>query len=455
MTPSFATQSRCARRLAHGLARAASRRSRSFLPSTSCSTATRRRSSSLAARAPRQREAGRRLRRRVLARQVRADQRDLLRRHRPPHPAGDAGTHDDVPGRARLGRGRGGRRLSLLPIETRLEGPVARRAARASRAPGGAFRSTSTIPSSSRESLQEVTRTEWVTRGPGARARLLGRRGTRRQPAVRRRGPGRGAGLAPRADQLPASAAQAGPGRARHAGPQRDRRRARADARPAADRARHGLHPRRRHRRHALRPRRSGATTSARTRRRASSCSTRSMRSTIRSPRPRRSQAQIARSSSDTARTLDVATERVFPLSARAGARRARRRRRAGAAREPPARARGSARRAAAAAAPRRCSSRSCSKATQQIERRSRAASATGAASSPSRCSSCAACAARAAARCALMLERVDAETAEFEAVHDAAAGAARRCTAGCSRTLLSTCRRTACATRSPRCRRR
>ena len=33
----------------------------------------------------------RRLRRRVLARQVGADQRDLLRRHRPPHPAGDAG----------------------------------------------------------------------------------------------------------------------------------------------------------------------------------------------------------------------------------------------------------------------------------------------------------------------------------------------------------------------------
>jgi hypothetical protein len=43
-------------------------------------------------------KAGGGLRRRVLARQVRADQRHLLRRHRPPHAAGHARAHHHVPG---------------------------------------------------------------------------------------------------------------------------------------------------------------------------------------------------------------------------------------------------------------------------------------------------------------------------------------------------------------------
>ncbi len=52
--------------------------------------------------APVRREARARLRGRVLARQVRADQRDLLRRRRSSRAAGHARPHDDVPGRAVL-----------------------------------------------------------------------------------------------------------------------------------------------------------------------------------------------------------------------------------------------------------------------------------------------------------------------------------------------------------------
>ena len=50
------------------------------------------------------RQAGAGLRGRVLARQVRADQRHLLRRHRPARAAGHARAHDDVPGGAALRR---------------------------------------------------------------------------------------------------------------------------------------------------------------------------------------------------------------------------------------------------------------------------------------------------------------------------------------------------------------
>ena len=134
------------------------------------------------------------------------------------------------------------------------ERPVARRTAHAAARLERRSSSTSSDPEQLAESLREVMRTSWVSKDAGACARLLERRDARRQPAAGRTRPRRGAGLAPCADQLPAPAAQAGPGGARHAGPERDRRRARADAEPAAHRARDGVHPRRRHRRHQVRP---------------------------------------------------------------------------------------------------------------------------------------------------------------------------------------------------------
>ena len=181
------------------------------------------------------RKAGARLRGRVLARQVRADQRDLLRRHRPARAAGDAGPHHDVPGRAGWDARRAAA-LALLPIETRLRGPVARRIARqrATLAPVAA--GPRRPPSRCAQALQAGHAHRAGSARTGARARLLERR---RRPTTTRRvdddGQRRGAGVAPCADQLSAPAAQAGPGGPRHAGPERDRRRARADAGPAAD----------------------------------------------------------------------------------------------------------------------------------------------------------------------------------------------------------------------------
>ena len=66
----------------------------------------RRRGAGRAARAAGVRQAGAGLRGRVLARQVRADQRHLLRRRRPPRAAGHAGPHHDVPGGTALRRRR-------------------------------------------------------------------------------------------------------------------------------------------------------------------------------------------------------------------------------------------------------------------------------------------------------------------------------------------------------------
>ena len=127
------------------------------------------------------RQAGRRLRRRVLARQVRADQRDLLRRYRPPHPAGHAGPHHDVPGRARLATPASRPRCCCCR---------SRRAARAPRSPSCA---TSRAPGRAAarrrrrrplaEALQEVTRTDWVSQTRRARSAS----GTTRRPTTTRR----------------------------------------------------------------------------------------------------------------------------------------------------------------------------------------------------------------------------------------------------------------------------
>ena len=164
-------------------------------------------------------------------------------------------------------------------------------------------------------------------------------------------------------------------------------------------RARDRLHPRRRHRRHQVRP-----GDLARPPRRAHADALRRAQQDRRAESTRwrlleQVEAQITQQQRETARTLGIPIQRVFPLSARQALAA-----RVGGdemrlAREPPAAARGSARRAAAAAAApgaragrrrRRCSG---SRAT------STGTSATPAASSPSRRSSCAACAARTAPR--------------------------------------------------------
>jgi hypothetical protein len=168
-----------------------------------------------------------------------------------PDPSGDARPHHDVPGRARLGCRRAGGALAAADRD-----PARWRPARRPEASARAwrrFRSISTTSKSSPQSLQEVTRTEWVER---ERARALGFWDDDRP------------------DDNPPSGAD---GRVevpawRHAvinyphpllkrglvvldtpGPERDRRRAGADAEPAADRACDRLHPRRGHRGHALR----------------------------------------------------------------------------------------------------------------------------------------------------------------------------------------------------------
>ena len=206
MTPSFATSLDALGGWRAALGERARRRWLAFSASTTSPTAQAAEQIAALARAPRQREAGRRLRRRVLARQVRADQRDLLRRHRPPHPAGDAGPHDDVPGRARLATATSRHRCCCCR---------SRRGSRACRsascAQPRAWRRLRArhrrSPTSSRGRCTEVTRTEWVTRS-SARASASGTTRTPDDnPPLDDAGQRRGAGLAPRADQLPAPAA--------------------------------------------------------------------------------------------------------------------------------------------------------------------------------------------------------------------------------------------------------
>ena len=315
MTPLFRHQSRRPRRLARR-PRRAPRGARPLPRRARAGAGRRRRADRGAARAARQREARRRLRRRVLARQVGAHQRDLLRRHRPAHPAGHARAARRCARSSSAGAATSRPRCCCCRSRPASKGSRSARCA-ASRAPGAGSRSTCSDPDQLAESLLEVTRTEWVSE---QQARALGfwdDDAPDDNPPRRRRRQGRGAGLAPRPDQLPAPAAEAGPGRARHAGPERDRRRARADAEPAADaRTRPSSSS-------APTPAspsptwRSGATTSARTRRPASSSSTRSTRSRIRSRRSRQVEAQITQQQSETARTLGVPMQRVFPLSAR------------------------------------------------------------------------------------------------------------------------------------------
>ena len=201
-------------------------------------------------------QAGRRVRRRVLARQVRADQRDLLRRLRPAAAAVVGRAHDDVPDRAPVRRRRGRRRSGCCRSRRALKDATV-----------AEFKNyadewvTFSLDLASAEKMGEalVPGVAGEARPGRARAQvrpLRRRRG--RHPGrarARRRGQRRHPVLAPRGHQLPASAAAAGPRDPRHAGPERDRHRARADAQPAAQRARAAVHPRGRRRRDQDRPR--------------------------------------------------------------------------------------------------------------------------------------------------------------------------------------------------------
>ena len=294
-----------------------------------------------------------------------------------------------------------------------------------------ACRWTPATPTALAEALSEVTRTRACQRRTARGAGLLERRAPRGQPAAWTPTAGRGAGLAPCADQLPAPAAQARPGGARHAGPERHRRRARADAGPAARGARHRLRARRRHRRDEVRP--GDLARPPGRRRRCERFVVLNKIDTLADPLATPTQVAgadraPARRSAQHAGRADV--ERVFPLSARAGA--------------------GGARRAAT---PPRCSAAACRRWKQALAQRAAAARSAScwrarpratlqtlrqAAPPPGRPPPPAAeqmlelrgLRGKSGAKVRLMLQRVDAEMRRVRALHRAPAGAARRCTA-------------------------
>ena len=346
----------------------------------------------------------RRLRRRVLARQVRADQRDLLRRHRPAHAAGDAGAHDDVPGRAGLRRG-----ASRRPARCCRSRPGSRAARWPSCAhspsawPRIAARSSSDARAGSARRCARSRARECVAVDEARALGFWDDDAPDDNPPPDDDGRVEVPALAPCADQLSASAARARPGGARHAGPERDRRRARTDARPAAVGACDGVHPRRRHRRDA-------APTSPIWRDHLGAGALDALRGAeqdrhaARSARHAAAGARADRAAAP-AHGADARRRRwscVFPLSARQALAARIDGDDAALRRQPPARTRARARRRSCCRSAGACSSRSV------LARRAADRGARGApprrprgASSPSRRSSCAACAARAAPSCA------------------------------------------------------
>jgi hypothetical protein len=138
--------------------------------------------------------------------------------------------------------------IRLLPIETRAERLSTSDYRATSRPPGPCCRSTST-PARMHETFLQVSLTRRVSVDEAKRYGLYDPDDPDLAGHARRRRPGRDPAVAPRHHQLPASAAQAGPGDPRHAGPERDRHRAGTDAEPDPERARGAVHPGRRNRR--------------------------------------------------------------------------------------------------------------------------------------------------------------------------------------------------------------
>ena len=204
-------------------------------------------------RAHRNRPAHGRGRGRVLAREVRADQRVFRPRVRTPPAARVPGAQHDVPDRAAMG-----------PRGAAVDPPPQDRDARhrhRARGPQAAGRGLAVAAArpERREAGGGRVRPGQSHAPRAARrgAALRPRAHERRQGVVhRRRGDGRDPVLATRGRQLPAPAARAGPRHPRHAGPERARLRARAHAQSAAERARPDLRAVDRHRREPERPRR-------------------------------------------------------------------------------------------------------------------------------------------------------------------------------------------------------
>ena len=161
-------------------------------------------------------QAGRRVRRRVLPRQVRADQRDLLRRLRPAPAAVGSRAHDDVSDRAPL-------RLDAPAVDP----PAADRDARARRLGHrvqelrrrvGHDRARPVVGRQDEPGALAGVADQARADRAGAQVRTVRRRRRAGAAVGGRRGGGRHPVLAPRGHQLSASAAAAGAGDTRHAG---------------------------------------------------------------------------------------------------------------------------------------------------------------------------------------------------------------------------------------------
>ena len=159
------------------------------------------------------RQAHRRARRGILARQVRAHQRDLLRRLRSAAPAGVRRAHDDVPDRASLRPGASAPSIRLLPIETRLKDATVQEL----RTYADEWTTFPLDLSDAAKMSAALGRVSEVKRVPVALARALGLQdddsGAAEPPCRQRRRPRRRAVLAARDHQLSSSAAAAGPRR--------------------------------------------------------------------------------------------------------------------------------------------------------------------------------------------------------------------------------------------------
>ncbi|MNT06200.1 hypothetical protein D3C72_1408550 [compost metagenome] len=192
-----------------------------------------------------------RLRGGILARQIRTDQRHLLCRLRPAHPAIGRGPHHHVPDRAAVRRGLAAidpaaahRDARAEPVDQRLPRPARRLDHSATEYRGGRRHAGSDPPGQPDEKSQR--------RGSGAlRPVRRGRRGCSRH--ARRGRPGGNLHVAPRHHQLPPSAAETGPGHPRHTGFERHRHGTGTDPEPDSECTCGAVHPGGRHGRHAQR----------------------------------------------------------------------------------------------------------------------------------------------------------------------------------------------------------
>nr|GEU28520.1 hypothetical protein [Tanacetum cinerariifolium] len=181
----------------------------------------------------------------IFARQIGTDQRHLLCRLRPAHPALLGRTHHHVPDRAdvrcrpaAVAAPAAHRNPGRQSLHRRLPPPACRLDRAAAR------------PGRRRRHARDVQAGQHDAPGAGggsAPLRPVRRRRSRHGGHAGRARHGGDFPVAPRDHQLPASAAQTGTGDPRYARPECDRHRARADAQPDPQRPRRAVHPGRRH----------------------------------------------------------------------------------------------------------------------------------------------------------------------------------------------------------------